>query len=65
MKAISHISPHCDSNYGEAIAAHLAASLAVSLNIGEFVLEGDSIVVILALQNPSQVLDWKFCQFDY
>jgi hypothetical protein len=45
--------------YSEALAARLAASLAVSLNLRDFSLEGDSITVILALQDLSQILDWK------
>jgi len=32
--------------------AQLAASLSVFLQIGCFILEGDSLVVIMALQNP-------------
>jgi hypothetical protein len=59
VKALSQISPLCDPVYGEALAARLAASLAVSLNLRDFCLESDSITVILALQDPSQILDWK------
>jgi hypothetical protein len=35
----------------------LADSLAVSLHLDNFILQGDSSIVILALQNPSNVLD--------
>jgi hypothetical protein len=52
IKMISKISPPCLPNYGEALAAHLVVSLALSLNLGRFILEGDSQVVISALQHP-------------
>jgi ribonuclease HI len=45
----SHISPHCSANYGEALATRLAISLATSLKLENFKLEGDSQVVILSL----------------
>jgi hypothetical protein len=37
---------------GEALAARLAMSLSSSLNIKRFILEGNSQIVILALQQP-------------
>jgi hypothetical protein len=37
------------TNVGEALAAQLAVSLACSLNLDWFILEGDSTVVIQAL----------------
>jgi hypothetical protein len=40
-------------NMGEALAARLATSLASSLHLKWFILEGDSQVVILALQKPN------------
>ncbi|GLT54398.1 hypothetical protein SLA2020_276000 [Shorea laevis] len=55
IRAISQISPPWDPNYGDALAAHLASSLAASLKLCSFTLEGDSLVVIMALQNPSIV----------
>jgi hypothetical protein len=58
VKAISQINPPCDPNFGEALAARLAASLAASLHQKNFSLEGDSTVVISALNNPSISLDW-------
>jgi hypothetical protein len=45
---ISQISPHCLPNYGEALAARLADSL----NLENFIIEGDSQVFILSLQHP-------------
>jgi hypothetical protein len=59
IKAVSQINPPCDPNYGEALAALLASSLASKLNLQNFTIEGDSQVVIMALQNPSIVQDWK------
>jgi hypothetical protein len=37
----------------------LATSLASSLNLVDFVLEGDYAIVINSLKDPSTVLDWK------
>jgi hypothetical protein len=59
IKAISQISPPCDPTFGEALAALLAASLAVSLKLKSFTIEGDSLLVISALKLPSISLDWK------
>jgi hypothetical protein len=49
----------CQPNEGEALAANLAASLAISLNIQKFILEGDSQIVILALQHSDISQDWR------
>jgi hypothetical protein len=57
-KALSQISPPCDANYGEALTAQLTASLAVSLGLKTFSLEGDSAVVIAALKTPTLSQDW-------
>ena len=54
IKALSQISPPCDANYGEA----LAAQLAVSLDLKTFSLEGDSSVIIAALKTPALSQDW-------
>jgi hypothetical protein len=59
IKAISQISPPCDPNFGEALAALLAASLAVSLQLKKFIIEGDSQTVITALQHPTITQDWS------
>jgi hypothetical protein len=45
IKAVSQISPPCSPNYGEAQGALLAASLASSLHLKQFVIEGDSLIV--------------------
>jgi hypothetical protein len=49
--------PPCQPNYGEALAAKLAASMASSHHIDLFILEGDSQVVISALHYPSITQD--------
>jgi hypothetical protein len=43
---VSQLSPPCHPNYGEALAAKLAVSLASSLQLDHFILEGDSQVVL-------------------
>jgi hypothetical protein len=58
VKALSQTNPPCDPNFGEALATRLAASLVASLHLKNFSLEGDSAVVISALNNPSISLDW-------
>jgi hypothetical protein len=59
ISACSQISPSCDPLYGEALAAFLAASLAASLKLNSFSIEGDSLIVISALQAPSPVHNWQ------
>ena len=56
--SLSQTNPPYDPNFGEALAARLAASLAASLHMKNFSLEGDSTIVISALNNPSLTLDW-------
>jgi hypothetical protein len=58
IKALSWISPPCDANYGEALATQLAASLAVSLDLKTFSLNGDSLVIIAALKTLALSQDW-------
>jgi hypothetical protein len=58
IRMTSQISPLCLPNMGESLAANLATSLASSLNIKRFILEGDSQIVILALQQPNIAQDW-------
>jgi hypothetical protein len=55
IKMSSQIQSNCSPNKGEALAAHLAVSLATSLHLNQFIIEGDSQVVILALQQPTIV----------
>jgi hypothetical protein len=58
LKVISQISPPCTPNYGEAQGALLATSLAASLHLSNFIIEGDSLIVITALQFPALTFDW-------
>jgi hypothetical protein len=46
-------------NYGDALAVRLAVSLATSINLENFIIEGDSQVVIMSLQHPQNMLDWR------
>jgi hypothetical protein len=55
----SLISFPCSVNEGEAFAAQLAISLACSFNFNMFILEGDSDVVIQALNQSSSISDWR------
>jgi hypothetical protein len=59
LQAVSQISPPCSPNYGEAQGALLAASLAFSMNLKHFVLEGDSLTVISALTSLAHSQDWQ------
>jgi hypothetical protein len=58
IKTISQVSPPCSPVYGEAQAAKLAGVLADSLHLENFILEGDSALVVLALQNPALTTNW-------
>jgi hypothetical protein len=60
LQAISQLSISCSPNEGEAMAAQLAISLALSLNQDRFIIEGDSEVVVLSLKSPNFVRDWRF-----
>ena len=59
IKAISQISPACSPNFSEALVALLATSLAVSLNLKNICIEGDSLLVVSALQHPTLSHDWQ------
>jgi ribonuclease HI len=59
IRIISQISPSCTANYGEALAAQLAFSLAATLKLRHFIIEGDSQIVIMALQHPQIPQDWR------
>jgi hypothetical protein len=58
IKILSQFRPLCSPVYGEALAAQLAGILATSLKLDMFILEGDSSIVVSALQNPSLIMDW-------
>jgi hypothetical protein len=59
ISACSQISPSCDPIYGEALVAFLVATLVASLKLNSFSIEGDSLIVISALQAPSLVHNWQ------
>jgi hypothetical protein len=56
VHSISQISLPCSPNEGEALATLLAISLANSLHLDRFIIEGDFELVIHALQNPNSIL---------
>jgi hypothetical protein len=58
IKAIAQANPPCDPTFGVALAAWLAASIAASLKLTKFSLEGDSKILIDALKTPSITVDW-------
>jgi len=60
VSMISQINSPCLPNYGEALAAHLAISLATSLKLEKFTIECDSQVVILFLISKCKSLKWLF-----
>jgi hypothetical protein len=62
---ISQISPPCLPNYGKALTARLATSLACSLNFNNFIIEGDSQVVISSLQHPQNFFDLRISPIIY
>lgn len=59
IRMISEISAPCFPNYGEALAAQLAVTLATSLKLGRFIIEGELQGTSLALQQPSISQDWR------
>ena len=58
IKTLTQVSPPCSPVYGEALLAKLASVLAYSLHLDKFILEGDSALVVLALQNQALSVDW-------
>jgi hypothetical protein len=51
-----------DVNVGEAKAALLATKLALSINASHLILEGDSLITILALTKPNLITDGRLNQ---
>ena len=58
IKILTQVSPPCSLVYEEALAAKLADVLAYLLHLHKFILEGDSTLVVLALQNPALSKTW-------
>jgi hypothetical protein len=58
IKTFSQVNPPCNPVYGKAQAAKLVGVLAKSLHLEKFILEGDSALVVLALQNPDLSVGW-------
>jgi hypothetical protein len=59
LHATSQISHSYSPNEGEALAAQLAISIAKSLKMDHFIIEGNSKVVINFLSNPNLIRDWR------
>jgi hypothetical protein len=59
IKCTSIINSPCSALYSETTAALLAARLAASLGLSSFILEGDSLNVTMALQQPAITTDWR------
>jgi hypothetical protein len=57
---LTQIRPPCSQVNGEALAAKLATELASSMQLNQFVLEGESATVIAALHNVIPSLDSTF-----
>jgi hypothetical protein len=50
---------------GEALVARLAVSLAISFRLNHFIIEGGSLIVILALQDLSFAQYWRISSTIY
>jgi hypothetical protein len=59
IHCLAQVSPPCTAIYGEASAALLAAQLSLSLKLPSVIFEGDSLMVALAINNPSITQDWR------
>jgi hypothetical protein len=55
----SLISSPYSPNMGEVLASQLTISFACSLSLNQFILEGDSAVVIQTLNHSHSDIDWK------
>jgi hypothetical protein len=58
IQCLAQVSLPCSAIYGEASAAFLAAQLSLSLKHPSVIFEGDSLMVTLAINNPSITQDW-------
>jgi hypothetical protein len=59
IQCLAQVSPPCSAIYGEASAAFLAAQLSLSLKHPSVIFEGDSLMVTLAINNPSITQNWQ------
>jgi hypothetical protein len=50
---------HVHALHGKALVALLAACLAISFKVPSFILEDDSLIVILVLQHPNIIQYWR------
>lgn len=57
--AKSSLGPPCDPNTREALVAFIVAQMAASLKLQSFIMEGDSQVVVLAINNSDLTIDWQ------
>ena len=58
IKILTQVRPPCSFVYGEALVAQLAGVLTNSLQLDKFILEEDSTIVILSLNDPAFSIDW-------
>jgi hypothetical protein len=52
--------PSMDANKGEACAALLAVRLAITAGVSSLLIEGDSLLTVLAIKEPHLFADWNF-----
>jgi hypothetical protein len=60
IMAVTHKLPSTDALAGEAFAALLTAHMAIYLTIDKFCIEGDALLVVFAINNPSFFSSWSF-----
>jgi hypothetical protein len=59
---VKSLSIGLDALQGEAVAL-LVSRLAVSSTFGSFSLEGDALLVLVAINNPALFFSWNFASF--
>jgi hypothetical protein len=62
---IFQISGPCSSAFGEVLAAQLATYLAVLFHLKSFILKGDFLIIIMALQNILIIQDSRIFSLIY
>jgi hypothetical protein len=58
--AVTHKLPSTDALAGKAFAALLTARMAIYLTSDKFCIEGDALLVVSAINNPSLFSSWSF-----